>query len=77
MRVSRAEAQAVLEGLTLQILGGTLNAAIARPSTVRKAVAKAEAQLNRAQRRALGARGDRRFHPLAREKAVVRSRNAR
>lgn len=46
-------------------------------STLSAAVHIAESKLNRAARRALGARSDGRFHPLATVKTMVRSRNAR
>lgn len=77
-RVTRAEAQSTLEALVLVILGGRLKAALASPRNVAKAVALAEKRLpNRATRRALGARSDGRFHPLATTKIVPRTRNAR
>lgn len=78
-RVPRAEAQATLEALTLGYFGGSrARAALARPEVMARAIAKAEDALpNRATRRALGARGDGRLHPLATRHDVVRTRNAR
>ena len=45
-------------------------------STLSAAIAIGEGKLNRAAKRALGARGDGRFHPLASLKTTIRSRNA-
>lgn len=59
---------------------GTANVS---PRMMARAIRDAEAELPRAARRALGERGDYRFHPLAAHKAVparwpaLRTRNAR
>jgi hypothetical protein len=66
-----------LEALVLDIVGGPLKAALASPRTMARAIALAERRLpNRATRRALGARSDGRFHPLAATKLMIRTRNA-
>lgn len=56
--MSRADAQALLEAYAFSIVGGTLGAALAKPDTMARAAALAERRLNRAARRALGARGN-------------------
>lgn len=72
----RAEAQTHLEAHVGTLLGEVGPDDSVSPRQMATAIRDAEALLSRAARRALGARSDGRYHPLAATKTVVRSRNA-
>lgn len=68
-RYSRREAEAILADYIERALGN-------EATTLQSATQVAVSRLNRAARRAMGGRGDGRFHPAATTKAAVRTRNA-
>ena len=72
-RMNKAAAQALLEGWVGTILG---EVDAVSPRQLARAIQEAEGKLNRSARRALGWRGDGRFHPLVRHKAIPGCRPA-
>lgn len=71
--MGRREAEAVLDGYLAEEAEKRPMSALNPAGQARIAQAAAE-RLNRAARRALGHRGDGRYHPLAAAKAVPRGR---